>query len=102
MGRRRAVRSTVGIAAVLLLGILLLRQDARRASDKVTVVLSGYRTEGLRPQWLHNTATLYSQAEFKDIVDRIILVWNEPSAAAPRMPHGVRVVRGESNSMNNR
>ncbi|ORY81267.1 glycosyl transferase family 64 domain-domain-containing protein [Leucosporidium creatinivorum] len=69
---------------------------------KVTVLLSAYRTTGLRPQWIHDTAALYSSPPFRHIVDKVILVWNEPSAPPPRMPKRVQVIKGKVNSMNNR
>jgi hypothetical protein len=71
-------------------------------NDKVTVLLSAYRTTGLRPQWIHDTAALYTSTPFQHIVDRVILVWNEPSAPPPRMPIRVQVIRSKVNSMNNR
>lgn len=74
----------------------------RASNGKVTVLLSAYRTTGLRPQWIHDTAALYTSSPFHDIVDRVILVWNEPSAPPPRMPRRVQVIKSKVNSLNNR
>lgn len=75
---------------------------SRAQSGKVTVLLSAYRTTGLRPQWIRDTAALYTSSPFHHIVDRVILVWNEPTAPPPRMPKRVQVIKGKVNSMNNR
>lgn len=71
-------------------------------SGKLTVILSAYETTGLRPTWLQRTCHDYVSSSFSDIVDQVILVWNEPTAEPPSLPGAVTVVRGQHNSMNNR
>lgn len=93
------------LLACSLLGLCYWRLASHAGlprNSKVTVVLSAYRTQGLRPQWIHDTAQLYTSKQFASVVDQVILVWNEPAAAPPNLPRAVRVIRGKVNSLNNR
>lgn len=93
------------LLACSLLGLCYWRFASQASSprnSKVTVILSAYRTRGLRPQWIHDTAQLYTSKQFASVVDQVILVWNEPAAAPPKLPRAVRVIRGKVNSLNNR
>lgn len=102
MTRRPVWLSWALLAALGLVMYLRRGPHGPAQSDKVTVLLSAYRTDGLRPRWIRQTAQLYSSSDFDHLVDRIILVWNEPTAPPPKMPKGVKVLKGDVNSMNNR
>lgn len=101
MHRGRRSYAAVIIAACIVFLVHRLKSTAR-SQDKVTVVLSAYETTGLRPQWLQQICTEYVSSQYSDLIDRVIVVWNEPAANPPTLPSQVKVLRGETNSMNNR
>ncbi|KAM0790451.1 hypothetical protein ACM66B_003328 [Microbotryomycetes sp. NB124-2] len=77
--------------------------DRASSSSKVTVIITGYHTTGLRPTWLQQSLERYSSAEFEDVIEDVLLVWNEPTRGPPfRVPEPVKVVSGGVNSLNNR
>lgn len=56
------------------LGGLGARADA--PAPAVTVVMTGYRTEGWRPGWLRAIIREYTSPALKHLVARVVLVWN--------------------------
>lgn len=69
---------------------------------KVTVVIQSYNADGYRPLWLISSLKNYVSPEFKHLVDRVILVWNNPVVPAPHVPEGVTALSMKQNSLNNR
>eukprot|EP00040_Diaphanoeca_grandis_P033268 m.203315 g.203315 ORF g.203315 m.203315 type:complete len:1072 (-) comp32852_c6_seq4:36-3251(-) len=69
---------------------------------KVTMVITACTTDGFRPFWLQRTINQYMSAEYKSIVDRVIIVWNSPTLPPPKVPEGVVVLVMKKNSLNNR
>ncbi|KAK4049301.1 hypothetical protein OIV83_004238 [Microbotryomycetes sp. JL201] len=73
------------------------------SSNKLTVIITGYHTTGLRPVWLKQSLERYASAEYGDVVEDVLLVWNEPTREPPFLvPAGVTVVSNGVNSLNNR
>lgn len=71
---------------------------------KVTIVITAYSTVGYRIVWLQNTLVKYCAPKFRDIVDKIIVVWNNPdeNPADLHICGLVLVLRPSINSLNNR
>jgi hypothetical protein len=72
-------------------------------APKVTLVLTAYETDGLRPHWLRRILDSYASPQYAGLVAGIVLVWNRPDAEPPAgLPRSVKVVRAPVNSLNNR
>lgn len=70
---------------------------------KVTVVITSYQVDGFRPTWVQETLRKYSTPAYAGIIDRIVLIWNNPFDDFPgSVPKDVIVVRSSKNSLNNR
>lgn len=96
-------RPALILACLLLAGLVWLqRGGGDHSNDKVTVLLSAYQTQGLRPQWVRATAELYTSSPYHAVIDQVVLVWNGPDSSPPVMPKGVKIVRAARNSLNNR
>ena len=81
----------------------LVEAEATGVADKVTVLLTGYEA-GIRAGWLQSTIERYLSADFDALVDRVLLVWNNPAVACPI---GIRhsklaILSQPSNSLNHR
>ena len=81
------------------LGGLGLRGDG---NVRVTVVITSCTTEGFRPFWLKSTVSQYLSAEYKSVVDRVIVVWNSATIAPPPLPSETYILKQKTNSLNNR
>lgn len=85
---------------ILQLGGLGGRNDI---SEKATVVLTSYQAEGFRPIWVRNTIEMYCSEEYRVVVDRVILLWNNPDVPPPsNLASCAIVVSPPVNSLNNR
>ena len=82
---------------------LLHEPEATALADKVTVLLTGYEG-GIRAGWLHDTVQRYLSADFDALVDRVLLVWNNPAVPCPVAAQHPRlaVLSQRSNSLNHR
>jgi hypothetical protein len=49
---------------------------------KVTVIVTSYQTN-FRTAWVRNTIKTYLSAAYEDVIDRVILVWNNPDVPCP-------------------
>ena len=83
-------------------------QQAHKPSDvdraaRVTIVITGHES-GFRPSWLRATIERYLSSEFDTLVDRVILVWNNPDVSCPVHITDPRLVvlPQSANSLNNR
>ena len=75
----------------------------RRDMQKLTVIVTSYRTDGFRPLWVKRIIDTYTSIEMSSIVDKVILVWNNPeNKSSIDFPPGVIVLRMIKNSLNNR
>ena len=99
---------TVGLSCAPHLGCSLSSRHTddpiqRSTEGKVTVVITGYQS-GLRHSWLHSTIGRYLMSEFDELVDRVILVWNNPNMPCPVQIEHVKfaVLSQPSNSLNHR
>ena len=70
---------------------------------EVTVIITGYES-GFRPAWLRSTVERYLSSEFDTLVDRVILLWNNPAEPCPiHIQHRKLVTLSPAtNSLNNR
>ena len=77
--------------------------DMDVTDSKVSIVITGYES-GLRPIWLQSTIERYLSAAFDTLVDRVILVWNNPNVSCPIHIQHPKLVTLEqpTNSLNNR
>lgn len=102
--RRSKLLIALAVIMCLLCTPAFLRRDAQADDeDRLTVVLTAYETEGLRPDWLRRILRAYASDEYADVIDSILLVWNEPNHDPPDdLPDKVVVIRAASNSLNNR
>ena len=102
--RRSKLLIALGVLMCLLCTPVLLKRDAQVVDeDRLTVVLTAYETEGLRPDWLRRILRAYASDEYADVIHSILLVWNEPDHEPPEdLPDKVVVIRAASNSLNNR
>lgn len=81
----------------------LSRFLGRAAPVRATIVLTAFETSGLRPEWLRTICERYVSREYAQIVEEVLVVWNNPEAEPPAgLPEEVKVVRTEVNSLNNR
>ncbi|GAA6004439.1 uncharacterized protein JCM10292_007068 [Rhodotorula paludigena] len=91
------------LTLVLLCCYTLSRFLGRAAPVRATIVLTAFETSGLRPEWLRTICERYVSREYAQIVEEVLLVWNNPEAEPPaELPEEVKVVRTEVNSLNNR
>ncbi|GAA5985635.1 hypothetical protein JCM10908_007052 [Rhodotorula pacifica] len=101
--RHRAIAVLAVIVCVLCAPLLRRLIAPVEEEDNLTLVLTAYETEGLRPDWLRQILRAYASDEYADVVDSVILVWNAPDHAPPAgLPDKVKVVRAGTNSLNNR
>lgn len=71
--------------------------------EKVTIVITSYQTIGLRPTWLKKSIDSFLTEEFKDVVDKVILVWNAVDQPAPEnWAKGLTIIAPQRNSLNSR
>lgn len=86
------------------------RQDRQRAlrafslrRDRVTVVVTAFQTESPRPAWLANTCARLVSQDFRDVIEAVIVVWNNPSEELPvALPPTVTVLRATRSSLSNK
>lgn len=106
MPRRRSkvvVVLAVVICVLCACAPALFGDESEPDQERLTVVLTAYETEGLRPDWLRQILHAYASDEYADLVGSIVLIWNAPDQAPPvDVPAKVTVVRAASNSLNNR
>jgi lipopolysaccharide biosynthesis glycosyltransferase len=69
---------------------------------KITVIIASYSLEGFRPHWLRDTVRRYTGPEFASLIDKVIVVWNNPDEAPPRLPEKAVILHQKVNSLNNR
>jgi hypothetical protein len=76
----------------------------REHIEKVTVLITAYSTDGYRILWLQNTLSKYCDLSFHEVIDRIIVVWNNPEMSPPDLNicDAVQVLHQTKNSLNNR
>ncbi|GAA5865289.1 hypothetical protein JCM8547_005045 [Rhodosporidiobolus lusitaniae] len=100
MSRTRRFRLLV---VVLLALCIVCYLALLRTPRKAVVLLSAYEVDGLRPTWLRTILGRYTSNEYAQVVEKVVLVWNEPNADPPKdLPKGVEVVLATNNSLNNR
>ncbi|GAA6016915.1 hypothetical protein JCM10207_007845 [Rhodosporidiobolus poonsookiae] len=91
------------LLVVLLLVFALHTRHSTPFAPRAIVVLQAYETTGLRPAWVRAATERYTSAEYRDVVERVVLVWNNPGAEPVEgLPEEVEVVRAEVNSVANR
>ncbi|GAA5871600.1 hypothetical protein JCM3774_006308 [Rhodotorula dairenensis] len=102
-------RSKVVVLIAVIICVLcactpaLFKDESEPDQERLTVVLTAYETDGLRPDWLRQILQAYASDEYADLVGSILLVWNAPDHAPPDdVPDKVTVIRAASNSLNNR
>ena len=88
---------------LLSAAVHLHEPQATALADKVTVLLTGYES-GIRAGWLHDTVERYLSPDFDALVDRVLLVWNNPAVPCPItvQHHRFAVLSQRSNSLNHR
>jgi hypothetical protein len=71
--------------------------------EKVTVIVTSFRSSGFRPLWLHAILSIYCDVSMQDLVDRVLLIWNNPEQAPPQhLPSCVIIHQAPYNSLNHR
>lgn len=69
----------------------------------LTVVTMGYDPSSFRVSWLQAAVDEYTSVGYRDLVDQLIIVWNNMEVDCPIANRpGVKIVRGNVNSLNNR
>lgn len=80
-----------------------LGRGSRNDILKLTAVITGYQTAGYRPAWLRRHIQFLASEDLSSIIDKVILVWNNPDTPSPTFQgSNVVVVDGGSNSLSNR
>ncbi|KAI8799703.1 glycosyl transferase family 64 domain-containing protein [Cladochytrium replicatum] len=62
------------------LGGLGMRSDVSRRS-LVTVIVTAHVSSGFRSRWLESTVAEYTSLKYLNVIDRILLVWNNPEGS---------------------
>ena len=73
-------------------------------NNKLTVVITTYNSNGLRPLWVRDIIATYSSEEMSSVVHKVILVWNNPTTNVSNYFNNSNVVilSMAKNSLNNR
>ncbi|KAI8808798.1 glycosyl transferase family 64 domain-containing protein [Cladochytrium replicatum] len=69
------------------LGGLGMRSDVSRRS-MVTLIVTAHVSSGFRSRWLESTVAEYTSLNFLNVIDRILLVWNNPEGNPTRKVTG--------------
>lgn len=74
---------------------------------KTTVLITSYLVSGWRPLWVRRIIEEYTAQNMRDIVSKVILVWNNPEEQVPKRLQDLDnerflIVRMKINSLNNR
>jgi hypothetical protein len=89
----------------IMIGLRDLSRSKNRSFDlgaaKVTVMVTSHSLDGYRKIWLLRILDYYTANEQRDLVDRVVLVWNNMEEEPPQVPPGVHILQA-ANSLNNR
>ena len=103
-----SVHTTVNPMQPILAGGEVVRggivQQDQAVSDKVTIIITSYQAISFRISWTQDTIKKYLSPSFAPLVDRVILVWNNPDEACPvTLKHERLLILPQTvNSLNNR
>lgn len=69
----------------------------------VTVLITSYETGGLRRIWLQSSISRLISPEYRGLVAKVLVVWNNQISSKPTFNHpSVEILQGSKNSLNNR
>lgn len=85
----------------------VLKSHMRHSGPPVTVVITSYIGNGWRPEWVRETVEEFSSERYSDLVENVLLVWNNPDEDVPSDVRNIRstrfqILRMKVNSLNNR